>query len=767
MRWCREAHAVRGLRSVPILLVAVGALVACARSQTPAAPGQHAPRAVAYVDERACAGCHPAEYRRWTGSHHARAMQRADATTVLGDFNDARFRSFGVTTRFFTRGGKFLVNTEGPDGRPADFEIAYTLGVEPLQQYLVAFPGGRLQSLTIAWDTRRKRWFTLSPDERPAPGSLLHWTGRYQNWNLMCAECHTTNLSKGYDMRTDSYDTTWTALGVGCQSCHGPGAAHLAWAAGAGGGGPAGTDVGLLVRTRAGGARAEVDRCARCHSRRTRIVRHEEPWRPFLDEERPEVLRSGLYLADGQQWGEVYEYGSFRQSRMYAAGVRCTDCHDPHNGAPKAAGDAVCTRCHGKSPDPRFPRLTSKAYDAPAHHFHRPGSAGARCVSCHMPARTYMEVDPRRDHSMRVPRPDLSVKLGTPNACTTCHADRSAAWAADAVERWYGRNASGGSRYAEALAAGREGARDAALELIGLASDAAHPAIVRATALLLLRRYGSSGVQAMITGTRDEDPVVRAAAVEGLDRLPAGERIAAAAPLLKDPIRAVRIAAAQTLSSVPPAQLPISERPAFDAALGELEAAQVAMADMPSARLNLGVVHERLGRPDLAEQDYGAAARMDPALTPAVTNLAALYSAEGRNAEAERLLREAIAREPAQGELRYSLGLLLSEDGRGIEAVAELTEAARLLPRSARAQYNLGLALERLGRRREGEAALLKADALDPADVDVVYALAVFYAKQDEYDRAVTYARRLGALLPADPGARRLLDRLERAARNE
>src|SRR5262249_23395556 len=185
---------------------------------------------VAFVDDRSCARCHETQYREWIGSHHDLAMQRADEKTVLGHFNDARITHFGVTSRFFKRDGRFFVETESPDGQPADFEIKYTVGVDPLQQYLIEFPGGRLQSLTLAWDTVRKRWFSLYPDEKISPGDSLHWTGRYQNWNVMCAECHSTDLKKGYDPATDSYKTTWSALNVGCQACHGPGQAHVAWA---------------------------------------------------------------------------------------------------------------------------------------------------------------------------------------------------------------------------------------------------------------------------------------------------------------------------------------------------------------------------------------------------------------------------------------------------------------------------------------------------------------------------------------------------------
>lgn len=719
---------------------------------------------VAFIDDRSCAQCHQGEWREWSASHHAKAMQPANEKTVLGDFNDARFTHFGVASRFHKREGKFLVKTEGHDGKLAEFEVKYTFGVEPLQQYLVEFPGGRLQSLTIAWDTNQKRWFDLYPNEKIAPDDPLHWTGRYQNWNLMCAECHTTNLRKGYDLKTDSYTTTWTSINVGCQACHGPGEAHLKWASASqiGKAAMAGP-TGLVIYFKTMGARSQVDACAKCHSRRTRLGAEERFGRPLVDEFRPELLRAELYYPDGQQLGEVYEYGSFRQSKMYQRGVRCTDCHNPHTAKLKARGNALCTQCHREQPDPRFPTLRAKEYDSPVHHFHKGGSAGAECVNCHMPAKNYMLVDARRDHSLRVPRPDLSVKLGTPDACTTCHRSRSSPWAAAAVRKWYGPTPQPGLHYAEVIAAGRVGARDAEPKLSALALDGEQPAIVRATALDLLRGYGPAGVGAMVAATKDEDPVVRATAVRGLDRLPPGERLAQTVPLLKDPIRAVRIEAARVLASVPLELFDKPQRAALEAALTEFTDAQMAMADMPLAHLNLGTLYASRDRRDLAEQSYRTALGMDPYFLPARMNLVTLLTEMGQHAGAEQLLREGMTLTPTRGELHYSLGLLLAEEKRLAEATDALGEAARLLPDRARVRYNYGLALQQRGRRDEAEAALLRAHELDREDPQILYALAVFYARERQFERALTYAQLLVERAPNEPGPRQLVERLRRA----
>ena len=714
---------------------------------------------VAYVDSQTCAACHQPEYQAWSGSHHDLAMQEATAETVSGDFNDAAFTHFGVTSRFFTRDGRFFVNTEGPDGELADFEIQYTFGVEPLQQYLAEFPGGRLQSLTIAWDAERNEWFHLYPDERIRPGDPLHWTGRYQSWNVMCADCHSTNLRKNYDSVTDTYRTVWDELNVGCQACHGPGNAHIEWANQGHAAAPDAAAAGLVVDLGTAESLNEIESCAGCHSRRLRINHVDRHARPFLDDSRPATLRDGLYHPDGQIRDEVYVWGSFVQSRMHQAGVRCSNCHEPHSLSLRAEGNALCLQCHRETPVERFPTLQPKRYDSPEHHFHDAESEGAQCVNCHMPAQLYMVVDSRRDHSFRVPRPDLSVSLGTPNACTMCHTDESAEWATAHAETWWGVPEE--PHFAEVIAPARAGDREAEAGLVDLAGDQAQPAIVRATALEQLRQYGPLGLQAIVTATTDEDALVRATAVGGLELASPERRVAVLAPLLDDPIRAVRIEAARVLASVPATELDAPQRESFEAALAEFVDAQMAGADMPAAHLNLGVLHVRNGELEEAEREYQTALRFDPYFLPARFNLVNLYNQQGRNDEAETLLREGIDRTPEEGELHYSLGLLLAEEQRLEEAATSLGRAAELIPTRARVRYNYGLALQQLGRLEQADAALVEASAIDPGDPDILLALAQLLMDRREWDRAREYARALRRLNPTAPGPGQLLNEIQ------
>lgn len=767
----------RSLRGPLLALLAGGGLTAlwlaaCAddgpESRSPGAASSPPGGPGAFVDSGACAECHPHEADAWAGSHHDRAMQVATPATVLGDFDDAEIEHLGVRARFFRDGDRFLVHTEGPDGEYADFEVGYTFGVAPLQQYLVDFPGGRKQCLTFAWDVEGQRWFSLYPDERFRPGDPLHWTGRYQRWNLMCAECHSTALDKGYDAAGDTYATTWHEIDVGCQACHGPGDAHVGWARAWLDGperatsGLTARDKGLAVQLRRGEPEAQLDACARCHARRHGLL--EGPYEhgaPFLDAYDPQRLFEGFYHADGQVLDEVYVWGSFVQSKMHARGVACSDCHDPHALEPWLAGDALCTQCHSQAaPLERFATLTAKSYDTPEHHHHEPDGAGARCVACHMPARTYMVVDPRRDHSFRVPRPDLTVAIGTPNACNGCHADRTAAWAAQAVEGWYGERSPSEDDAALAFARARAADPGAGRALEAVVRDDQRAALVRATAVEYLGRLGL-GLETIGAALEDEEALVRASAVRALDALPAELRTPLVQPLLADPSRAVRVEAGRALAAAPTSEWTAEQRSAHRRAVDEFLAVQRASADAPGSHLNLGVFHADRGDREAALAAYRHAIELDPWFLPARFNAANLLNGLGRNAEAEAILRAGLERAPDEGELCYSLALLLAEEERFDEAVELFQRAATAFPRRARLRYNLALVLRALERDGEAEAALLDARALDPRDPDVLHALIVLYADRADWSLALPHARALVELAPDAPLAHQLLRQVQ------
>jgi len=685
-------------------------LAACSETPPPTIPVVTTSEAV-FVGSAACSNCHETQLSDWQGSHHQLAMQVADDTTVLGNFEDASFEYFETQTSFLRDNGDFVVRTENADGELEDFVVAFVFGVEPLQQYLVEFPSGRLQSLPFAWDTREQsaggqRWYHLYPDEYIEPGDELHWTGRYQNWNYMCAECHSTDVAVNYDIAQDRFDTTWSEINVGCEACHGPASTHVASAQS----GTLGDDSGLPVNLDDHGRAVwqmnpdtgiaersqlamrppqQPESCGRCHSRRGVVTATYEYGKPLMDTHRPALLNEPLYFADGQIRDEVYVYGSFLQSRMYQAGVTCSDCHNPHSLQLKTGSEPsdVCSQCH----------LPTK-FAAPEHHRHAQGEVA--CVDCHMPSRVYMGVDARRDHSMRVPRPELSLDGETPNACENCHDDQGTEWLVAKAGEWWGT--------AEA------------------SSDDMMPGIVRATLLTMLAPpLSQEGIAAIENGAHNPDPLVRMAALQSAWALPPQQQLQMGVPLLDDAVRSVRIEAAGLLASFRQ-YLPASANTAFDTAAEEFRAAQFAVASVPEAFAALSQFEADLGNIDKALE----------------------YN------------RQALRMEPDYAAMRHSLGLLLVRSGRADEALPELREAVRLEPEVSRFTYVLAVALNSLGQAEEAIDVLEEARRDFPDDFDIAWALATMQRDLGNIEQATEVANALLERFPGDQNVTSLLESL-------
>lgn len=736
-----------------------------------------------YVGGSSCGGCHAEEARRWRGSHHDLAMQRPDAKTVQGDFAGRTFEHQGLVTRFFRRDGRYLVRTDGPDGRPAEYPVAYVFGFTPLEQYLLELPLGRLQAFGVAWDSRPKRdggqrFFQLYPGERIDHRDARHWSGLLQNWNTRCAECHSTNLRKGYLPAEGRFETTFSELDVSCEACHGPGSRHVEWAQAAKTRGrePLG-DPELLVKfddhrkrvwtmdeargiaklSASSDRRAEVEACARCHARRVQLTEEYRPGRPLAQTHRPSLLEEGLYYADGQMRDEVYTWGSFLQSRMYAAGVTCADCHDAHDAKLRAGRDAVCAPCH-----------EPERFATRRHHFHRDGSPGASCVACHMRSETYMVVDERHDHSFRVPRPDLTVALGreqAPNACNGCHRDRPAEWAARAVRRFHPGGRHTKPHFASALHAARRYRPGAEQALLSVVRDPALPGIVRGTAVSLLPPHmGPDSLPALEAAAADADPLVRLGAAAALGALPPRERVRIGARLLWDPMRAVRVEAAPAFADVPDAELESEARAAFARALDEFRLAQRASAERPESHVNLGVVNAKRGDLAAARRNYDAALAIAPWFIPAWVNLADLLQRSGHDAEGAVALRRALEVDPQNASVHHALGLLLVRQKRAAEALAELKRAAELAPEAPDFAYAYAIGLHSASRTDEALAVLREANARSPGARNVLVALVTITRERGALGEARRFAEKLVAAAPADPAARSLAASLESAA---
>lgn len=739
--------------------------VAPVRITIPAPTAVPAPTPVGFVGGNVCAECHAAEAEAWAGSDHDLAMQVATEETVLGDFDDASFSDAGTTTRFLREGARFFVRAPGADGELGEFPVRYVFGVRPLQQYLVDVGGGRLQAYPVAWDVEGGRWISLYPGEEISLDDPLHWTRFGLNWNQGCADCHSTNLRKQYDVETNTFETVWSEIDVSCEACHGPGERHVAWARGDE---DEGNEArGLLVRLGVGRfpgrdrerQRTQIDTCAPCHARRA-LVHPQDSWGdPLTEAYRPEILREDLYHADGQILEEVYVYGSFLQSRMFEEGVACTDCHDAHSLKLVAEGNALCVQCH-----------VSATYDTPDHTHHPAGSEGSACVACHMVETTYMQVDPRRDHGFHIPRPDLTLELGVPNACTRCHANETPEWARDHVIEWFGERRPDDVHEARVIAAGRSGVPGSAEALAALVGNRARSAIVRATALHLLQSLDPDVARpAAVAALDDPEPLVRSLAVTGVAALattPGDFELLV--PRLRDESRLVRTEAAISLSRIASQRFAApgaSGRSDWEAALEEYRAGQMASAEQPAAQMNLGVLAQNLGDGAQARRFYEQAKRIEPAFVPARFNLAMLDATTGRTEEAEEGFREVIRLAPELGEAKYSLGLLLAEDrARLEESAALLREAARAAPDNPRFQYNAGLSAQHLGRTSEAEGFLRTAVNLAPADPEFRNALAILYVQQGRWAEALPQAERLRQLVGEQPEVVRMVESIRQRA---
>jgi tetratricopeptide (TPR) repeat protein len=339
-----------------------------------------------------------------------------------------------------------------------------------------------------------------------------------------------------------------------------------------------------------------------------------------------------------------------------------------------------------------------------------------------------MQIDPRRDHSFRIPRPDVSVRLGTPNACNTCHEKRSAKWAADQVAKWYGPNRRQEETFADAAMEG---------QLMRLAADAHTPAILRATAIDRLSAYPSEAALDMLqSAVRDADPLVRMAAADAFTLYPPAQR-STVLPLMNDPVRAVRLAA---VTSAPPERLNTN-------AIAEYERAQMENADQPGAHINIGNLRASLGRVAEAEAAYQTAIRLDRTFGPAYVNLADLKSRTGENAMAIAVLQAGLDAQRAEGPqtaaLHHSMGLAMIRERRYDDAIAQLKTAAKQSPTDARYAYVLGVALYDTGKKEEGISTLERALRSHPTDQDLLVALAAYARDAGDTAAAAEYMKRM------------------------
>lgn len=626
-----------------------------------------------FVGSETCKNCHEDQFKDWKGSHHDLAMMLPDSASVKGDFDNAIFTHDGITSTFFKKDKVFFVNTQDQNGEFKDFKIEYTFGVFPLQQYLIKFSNGEYQCLTTAWDSRDKKWYALNANVDINHGDWLHWTGGAMSWNTMCADCHSTNLHKNYDSKTDTYKTTFSEIDVSCEACHGPSSSHVAFYES-----PHEDMLApeLYIDTNMSSTEL-VDKCARCHSRRAQLTKYFNYEGSYMDHYSPSLISDPLYEMDGQILDEDYVYGSFVQSKMYHNGVSCKDCHDVHTTKLKKQGNDLCMTCH------------VPAYNEPSHHFHDMGTESSLCINCHMPGKTYMGNDFRRDHSFRVPRPDQTVTHGVSNACNGCHTDKSPEWASEVIVEKFGSERA--DHFSDHLLKGYHGDYDAFEHLM---SNSKYPDIARATALNLYvnRQMTSTEMNKVVGYLKDSSAIVRNEAAQSLERIQYAQIASNMEPLLADSLRLVRMSAAQYFNML---GIDVSGNPNYKKANKEFLEGMNLNADFASGQHQIGLYYQAKGKDNNAIKSYERAVKIDRYHNRSRMNLALLYYQKGRIKDAESLYLKVVEQEPEFGYSYYMLGLLYNETGDSAKALRYLGETITKQPPNMNAFYNYALMLQK------------------------------------------------------------------------
>lgn len=663
----------------------------------------------------------------WQGSHHDMSMKHANSESVLGDFNHATLISEDKNTvknnTFFKKGAdsapEFWVNIKGDDGQFNDYQIKYTFGYEPLQQYMVEFDDGRVQLIPFAWDSRTKeqggqRWFNLYPD-MTKKHQRFFWTNTGQNWNYMCADCHSTNVDKNFDVATNTYNTSFSEINVACESCHGAASEHLTWAnqstkelSKAKENSETESAKGFTRNLSKSVQNWQVNSknktlapksiehsqqvlvCAQCHSRRTQISnKNHIEGNAFGERYLLDLISSTNYHPDGQVYNEDFVYGSFLQSKMYKNGVVCSDCHNPHTAELKLPVETLCLQCH-----------QADKYASTQHHKHPENSTGAECVNCHMPETTYMEIDARRDHGFHIPTPKLALKLGTPDTCLSCHEEKDSQWSASKVNAWYPKSTVLTEKdfvavfSATNLALNEQQMQGVSTELSRIAQTISYAGIIRASALTKMATTSNTNtIISIARAVKNPDENIRLGAIEGAQSMASAEKWRILSPLLNDTVLAVRINAAFALSNLWQ-NLSAPQHEQLTPALNEYIASQQFNKDRSFAHSNMGIVASYQGQFEQAIKFFKQGIAIEESFAQTYLNLSQVYYQQGENQKSIDTLQQGQIANPDDATLPYNLGLAYIRVKDKIKAAQALAIATQLAPQNSHYFYVYGLSLE-------------------------------------------------------------------------
>jgi len=716
-----------------------------------------------YAGSASCKECHETAYAGWETSNHGLAERNYREDMDKQAFSPRRTLVHGKdrSDTFLDADGVATILTRGLGNERREYPVVRVIGNDPLRQFLIAAPGGRLQTCDVSYDPHKDEWFDVYGDEEREPGDWGAWTGQGMNWNAMCAACHNTRLRKNYEPKTNSYHTKMAEMTVGCEACHGPMKDHVEWQKTP----PPGYSkedlennkkLGLSDPTVKRQTRDQMlDTCGACHSRRAEVTGDLIPGEPYHDHFSLVVTdETDTYYPDGQVRDENYAFASFLSSRMHHVGVRCGDCHEPHSNKRLIPGNMLCMRCHMGGTEPPAPVINPDT-----HSPCTPGTPGHDCTSCHMPQTTYMQRHPRHDHGFTIPDPLLTREFGIPNACNRCHTDKDTEWAVKAADDFYGEKLNRPTRARAILVArARRGEADAREGLIRMLATEEIPAW-QATACHLLERWvlDPDVTRALLEQiSNNKSPLVREAAARALvHQVRSGNEEVANAlrPLLDDKSRSVRVAAAWAL--VATLDLTIQ-------AGRELSHMLDINSDQPAGRMQLSQFAYLRGDTPTAIRQIRKAIEWDPNSPPFHHDLAILLSSSGDLAGAISSLQKAIDLAPQDAEYHYKLALALAETGDIQKAVPSLEKTVALDPSNGRAWYNLGLAYNGMNRPQDAISALLKGETAEPSDPAIPYARATIHARLGQRDEALQAATRALQIRQDFPEAIQLIRALSR-----
>lgn len=740
--------------------------------EPPAFDQAQADTQLSFVGSQSCQSCHEEQYDQWQQSDHHKAMLEPNPESVLGDFENAQVTFHGIESRFHKKDNEYWIDTIGENTEQASFRVKYTFGHWPLQQYLLETNAGRLQAFNVAWDSRRKQeggqnWFHLQPNENISNEHPFFWTKHFQNWNSRCADCHSTNLERGYDVASNAFDTTFSEVNVACEACHGPASSHLSLA-----------NNSDLSKTHGFQSKAskvlewrfeknsdiakpvgeknndDVNMCGQCHSLRSPLVANEmsatNTNADFHDINRLQLLNERTYFADGQIKEEAFVLGSFLQSKMHHKGVTCSNCHNPHTGKTLVEGNSLCVQCHKPA-----------KFDTPEHHNHPASSEGGQCVNCHMPNRTFMQVDERRDHSFVIPRPDLSLQLGVPNACTDCHADKDDRWASNAMQEWGMQPSVDDQRSQWATLMRRSADNDVLVTRAAVQSilNTGLPDLLRASLLQSLAPMPSRvSAEVARKSLVDQSAMIRRSAAAAMQSHSAELRWQTLSPYLDDPSKSVRLQIADSLADLM-MQLSAEQQQQLLPLIIEYRASLNVSADAVATQLNLAALELRLGNTGAAEAAYQQALTIAPSFVPALLATAEFYRTTERQELTLPLFKTALKVAPDSGAVHHSLGLLYVRQKDYLAAIKHLELATKQADASPYYAYVYAVALDNQNQLEEAIVTLENANLLWPNQYELLMTLVLYYEKAGRQNEILSVLSKLSAIAPAAPAVKQLINK--------